>query len=154
MTSIVSTTVPAIQSKYDDNILSLHELIERFLLLKDSPSAIPPSDLDTAAKAFFSANILLIASTKKWNQANLGYFDPHLNKAHGEGKIVLLGKDVYYRNIVLFMQHFQSFVTFWGVALVKVNIVTLLQCSALEWYTSKLRDFNCNMLNNNSGIKS
>ena len=44
--------------------------------------------------------------------------------------------------------------TFRGVALVKANIVTSLQGSAPEWYTSELSDFDRNALNNNLGIKS
>ncbi len=84
----------------------------------------------------------------------MGYFDPHLDRAHGEGEIVSVGKDVYYRNVILFVQRLQSLVTFRGAALVKANIVTSLQGSALKWYTSELSDFDRNTLNNNPGIKS
>ncbi len=65
-----------------------------------------------------------------------------------------MGKNVYYRNIVFFVQHLQSLVTFKEVALVKASIVTSLQSSTLEWYTSELSDFDCNALNNDSGVKS
>lgn len=71
-------------------------------------------------------------SQERWNQAELGYFNPHLNKAHGEGEVVLVGKDVYYRNVVLFVQRLQSLVTFCSPALVNANIVTSLRDSALE----------------------
>ena len=65
-----------------------------------------------------------------------------------------VGKDVYYRNVVLFIQRLQSLVTFRGATLVKANIATSLRGSALEWYTSELSDFDCDALNNDPGVKS
>ncbi len=74
-----------------------------------------------------------------WNQADNSYFDPHFDdKANGAGKVVLVGKDVYYRHVVLFTQLIQNLVTFRGVTLVKANIATSLRGSTLEWYTSEL----------------
>lgn len=58
---------------------------------------------DATAKAPPFTNTILKASTKRWNQVNLGYFDPHLNKVHGGGKIVSMDKDVCYRNMIFFV---------------------------------------------------
>lgn len=92
---------------------------------------------------------------ERWNQANLDYFDPHLDtKAHGVGEVVLVGKNVYYRNVVLFVQRIQNLVTFKGAALVKANTPTSLRGSVFEWYTSKLTEFDRNALNNDPGMKS
>ncbi len=135
-------------------MLSLREMIKKSLLLRESPSATPPPDPDATPKTLPDGNPLPKTSTERWNQADLGYFDPHLDRAHGEGEIVLVGKDVYYRNVVLFVQYLQSLVTFRGPALVKANIATSLRDSALEWYMSKLSDFDRNALNNNPGVKS
>ena len=65
-----------------------------------------------------------------------------------------VGKDVYYRNVILFIQRLQSLVTFRGASLVKANIATSLRGSALEWYTSELSDFDRDTLNNDPGVKS
>ncbi len=65
-----------------------------------------------------------------------------------------VGKDVYYRNVVFFVQRLQNLVTFRGATLVKANIATSLRGSALEWYTSELSDFDRNALNNDPGVKS
>lgn len=65
-----------------------------------------------------------------------------------------MGKDVYYRNIMLFVQYFQSLVAFKRVAFIKVNIATSFQISPLEWYTSELSNFDRNTLKNNSGVKN
>lgn len=67
---------------------------------------------------------------------------------------MLVGKDVYYSNVVLFVQRLENLVTFKGAALVKANIATSLQGSALERYTFELRDFDHDALNNNPGVKS
>ncbi len=152
VTSAVATAVVSIQTKHNSEMLSLREMIEKSLLLRASPSATPPPDLDATPKSHPVNDTL--PKTERWNQANLGYFDPHLDRAHGEGEIVSVGKDVYYRNVVLFVQHLQSLVTFRGAALIKANIATSLRGSALEWYTSELSDFDRDAFNNDPGVKS
>lgn len=65
-----------------------------------------------------------------------------------------MGKNVYYRNVVLFMERIQNLAIFKGIALVKANIPTSLRASALKWYTFELAKFDYDALNNNLGIKS
>ncbi len=129
-------------------------MIGKSLLLKESPSNTLPPNPDAIPKVLSGGDSLLKASTERWNQADLGYFEPHLNRAHGEGEMVLVGKDVYYRNVVLFVQRLQSLITFRKASIVKANIATSLQSSALEWYTSELSDFDRNALNNDPSVKS
>lgn len=112
MTFVIATAIMVIQVKHDNNMLSLCKVIERFLLLKDFFSATFFPNLDAAAKVLLYTNIFPKALTKRWNQANLGYFNPYLDKAYGEGKIVLIDKNVYYKNIILFVQYLQSLITF------------------------------------------
>ena len=102
VTSAVTTAVAAVQAKHENKMLALREMIEKYLVLRESPSANLPLDPNASPKALLAANSLSKA-TEKWNQANLGYFDPHLNRAYGEGEIVLVRKDVYYRNVILFV---------------------------------------------------
>lgn len=135
-------------------MLSLREMIEKSLLLGDSPSATPPPNPDAAPKPHPATDSVPRASTERWNQADLGYFDPYLHRARGEGKMVSVGKDVYFRNVVLFVQRLQSLVTFQGAAFVKANIATSLRGSVLEWYISELNHFNRDTLNNDPGVKS
>lgn len=67
---------------------------------------------------------------------------------------MLVGKDVYYRNNVLFTQCIHNLVTFTGTILVKANIATSLHAFALKWYTLELSNFDRNTLNNNPGVQS
>lgn len=78
-------------------------MIKKSLLLKKLSSMTPLLDPDTTPKTHLGVNSLSKTITKRGNQADLGYFDPHLNKAHGEGEIGLVEKDVYYKNIILFI---------------------------------------------------
>ena len=124
--SAVAIAIASIQAKHENKMLSLREMIKKSLLLKESPSATPSLNLDATLKSLLAGDSLPKAFIERWNQANLGYFDPHLDRAHGEGEVVLVGKDVYYRNIVLFVQRLQSLVTFKEAALVKANVATSL----------------------------
>ncbi len=103
VTSAVATAVATIQAKHEAEMLSLREMIEKSLFWRESPSAIPLPNPDVSPKVHPTANSLPKNITERWNQTDLAYFDPHLDKAHGEGEIVLVEKDIYYRNIVLFM---------------------------------------------------
>ena len=152
--SAVAAAVAAIQGKHENEMLSLWEMIEKSLLLRESPSPTPPPDPDATLKTLPAGVSLSKALTERSNQADLGCFDPHLDKAYGEDEIVSVGKDVYYRNVMLFVQHLQSLVTFRGAALVKAHIATSLRGSALELYTSDLSDFDRDALNNDLGVKS
>ena len=93
-------------------MLFLWEIIKKSLLLRESPSATPPPNPDATPKALLGGDPLSKASTERWNQADLGYFNLYLNTAHGKNEIVLLGKNVYYKNVVFFIQRLQSLVTF------------------------------------------
>ena len=131
VTFAVVAALASVQIKHKEEMLALREIIEKALLLKESGSSTPLSDPNASSQLSPPAD-LPSKSTESRNQADMGYFDPHLDRVHGEGKIVLVGKDVYYKNVVLFVQHLQSLVMFRGAALVKANIATSLRGSALE----------------------
>lgn len=123
VTFAVATTVAAIQTKHESEMFSLCKMIEKSLLLGDSFLTTLPPDFDASAKMSTPPDNPT-KTAERWNQADLGYFDLHLDKAYGEGEIVSVGKDVYYRNVVFFVQRLQSLVTFKGASLVKANIAT------------------------------
>lgn len=142
------------QTKHDDNLQSLHNLIKRSFLLKDSFFSTFSPDPDVSAKGSLFIDTLPKILTKRWNQAELDYFNLHLNKSYGKNELILLDKDVYYKNIILFIQHFQNLIIFPNTTFFKVNIATSIQSFVLEWYTSKLSKFYSNTLKNNPDIKN
>lgn len=101
-------------------------MIEKSLFLKEFYFAILFFDSHVSPKALFGGDSLSKTLIKKWNQIDLSYFKPYIDRAHKKGEIVLVGKDVYYQNIVLFLQRFQSLVTFWEATFLKTNIATSL----------------------------
>lgn len=142
-----------VQTKHKEEMLGLQKIIEKSLLFRKSTFSTPSPNPNTSNN--ISALLDLPSkTTKRWNQIDLGKFDPHLNRIYGKSQIVSVCKDVYYRNVVLFVQHLQRLLTFKGAAFVKTNIDMFLCDFALEWYTFKLNNFDRNILNNNSGVKS
>lgn len=50
VTSAIATAVAAIWTKHESKMLSLHEIIEKSLFLRNFPSTTPPPDPNTSAK--------------------------------------------------------------------------------------------------------
>ena len=78
------------------------------------------------------------SSNSKWNATELGYFDPYLDKSYGEGEIITVKKNMYYRSVILFVERIHDLATVKGEAIVRTNINTYFRGSALAWYTSEL----------------
>ncbi len=129
-------------------------MIEKSLLLRESPSATSSPDPEATSKAYPSADFLPKTIIQRWNQADLDYFDLHFDKVYRENEIIPVRKDMYYRNVVLFIQRFQCLVTFRSTAFVKANITISFRGSALECYTFELSNFDCDALNNDPSMKS
>lgn len=122
------------------------------MLIANASFFSPTAPADTVPKLLLQMKTP--SKNERWNQAKFGYLDPYFNKAYGDGEVLLIRKEVYYRNMILFVQQIQSLVTFWGAGLVKTNIATLSCDSALAWYISKLSDFDRNTLNNDLSMKN
>ena len=58
---------------------------------------------------------------------DIGFFDPNLPTNYGEGKVVLIGKKLYSRNIILFTKKMKDFATIKGYELVRANFNTYLR---------------------------
>lgn len=76
----VVTAVASIQAKNNNEMFSLREIIEKFLLVREFLSATPFPDPDTTPKALPGNNSLPNAITERWYQVDLGYFEPHLDR--------------------------------------------------------------------------
>ncbi len=73
-----------------------------------------------------------------WNAKDIGFFDPHLDKSYGEGDIVTQGSDVYYRNVMLFVERVKDLAAIKGPAIVRTNLNTCLRGDAQTWYIETL----------------
>lgn len=121
LTSTIIAIIVCIQINYKKEMFTLLKIIEKSLFLKKSGFSTPPPDSNTYSKVSLLADLSLKAP-KKCNSANLGYFDSHFNKVYDKGEMILVSKDIYYWNIMLFVQHLRSLATFKEVIFVKANI--------------------------------
>ncbi len=123
-------------SKLDKKLEALRAMFESFMASIGSFS--PKPKLSQPPLLSFHSEPFVIQSKQPtrgefWNQADLGYLDRHLDdNADVARKVMSVGKEVYYRNVVLFTQRIQNLVTFRGATLVKANIASWLCGSALE----------------------
>ena len=61
-----------------------------------------------------------------------------LDKSYGKGKVITVGKDVYYRSVILFIERIKDLVSVKDAILVRSNINTYLRGTALTQYTVEL----------------
>ena len=54
-----------------------------------------------------------------------------LDKSYGKGKVITVGKDVYYRLVILFIKRIKDLVSVKGTILVRSNIIKCLRGTAL-----------------------
>ena len=54
-----------------------------------------------------------------------------LDKSYGEGEVVTVGKDVYYRSVILFVERIKDLASVKGTTLVRSNVNTCLRGAAL-----------------------
>ena len=54
-----------------------------------------------------------------------------LNKSYGKGKVITVGKDVYYRLVILFIERIKDLASVKGTILIRSNINTCLRGTAL-----------------------
>lgn len=102
VTSGIIAAMTSMHTKYEEEILALREMIKKSLLLREPASFTLSLDSNASNKASALSDFPS-RTTKRWNQADLGYFDPYLDEAYSKGEIVSIGKDVYYKNMVLFI---------------------------------------------------
>ena len=62
---------------------------------------------------------------------DIGFFDPNLFINYGEDEVVLVGKKLYYRNIILFTKRIKDLVIIKGYELIRANLNTNLRKVAL-----------------------
>ena len=58
---------------------------------------------------------------------DISFFDINLPTSYGEGKIVLIEKKLYYRNIILFIKKIKDLVIIKRYELIRANLNTYLR---------------------------
>ena len=62
---------------------------------------------------------------------DIGFFDLNLFTNYGEGEVVLVGKKLYYRNVILFTERMEDLAIIKKYELIRANLNTCLRRVAL-----------------------
>jgi len=103
-----------------------------------SPSAIMSSSSATVLTAF--------------QPKNVGYFDLHLDEVYGKGDIIQMGKDIYYRDMHLFLGQAKSVAMAKDTLPVQNSLHICLWEDAQAWYVAELSDLQWDDLNGGLGL--
>lgn len=82
-------------------------------------------------------------STARWNPGDVGFFDPlHDGKsvASGASSMEHTGKDTFFRDVHLFLEHARDVAGVKGDDLVRTNLWTCLKGTALSWWLGELSE--------------
>ena len=74
----------------------------------------------------------------RFNAREIGFFDPHLDKAYGPGDVVTVGNEIYYRDVTLFIERIRDYAAIKGASVVRTNLSTCLKGDASAWYLTTL----------------
>lgn len=112
----------------------MHIMFENFMASNGYSSPKLKLSQPSPSSLYFEPFILASehpTQVKYWKHADLGYFDSDLDdKAHDAEKVVLVGKNVYNWNVILFTQRIQSLATFKGATLGKIIVPYLSMTSS------------------------
>ena len=62
---------------------------------------------------------------------DIGFFNPNLPISYSESEVVLIGKKLYYRSIILFIKRIKDLVIIKRYELIRANLKTCLRRIAL-----------------------
>lgn len=70
--------------------------------------------------------------TTAFRAEDIGYFDPHIDDAYGKGDIVHVGRDVYYRDVRLFLEQAKFIAMVKGPYLIRNSLQICLRGNAQQ----------------------
>ncbi len=91
-------------------------------------------------------------SISAFRAEDIGFFTPHLDEAYGKGDIVQMGKDVYYRDVHLFLGQAKAAATIKGSHLICISLHICLREDAQQWYAAELLDLQRDGLHGGLGL--
>ena len=95
-------------------------------------------DSSDSSESIESANAIEETTNSFWRSKDFEYFDFKLSSFYDKSSIIRDDKDVYYRNVHLFVERILNFVVTKNDDLIRTNFNFNLRSYALEWYIEKL----------------
>ena len=62
---------------------------------------------------------------------NFDYFDSYFNKSYDEDEIVIVKKDIYFRNVILFIERLKDTIFVKDFFIIKINLNIVLKDTIL-----------------------
>ena len=81
-----------------------------------------------------------IQSKGYFKATDVGFFDFKLKDFYDADDVIQVDRDVYYRNVFLFVKRIKNAVTLHETEIVRVNIFSCLRGIAQIWYTEGFND--------------
>ena len=137
---IINTNLEPVGTGFILSAIAKAEIAQIIIIIIASQQPPPPQP----------ASLNNVVSDNKWKAEELGFFDPYLTSSLGLGDVVTVGKELYYRSVILFIDRIADLVTVKPAALVRANINICLRKAALSWYILELNDAKRSDLRNNT----
>lgn len=117
----------------EDRMAGMEKLLERLATQLNVNASGKPRLPGTLGEPPTTAN-------GRWNPADLGYFDPHLDKSYPESDIIAINKETWIRDVHLFVARVKDLVQLKGGQTVQNNLNTALRGAAQAWYIAELSE--------------
>ena len=125
------------ESSFDSNLfqqniqgiaLSMFNLFKNNIVFRHDANASNNSFDNEDWKTFFQTQ-------------NVEFFDSTLNESYDSGDVVQIKKNVYYKNVYLFVERIKNAVNMYTTEKVRFNLFSCLKKTVQIWYTENLSDF-------------
>ncbi len=96
----------------------------------------------TQTKIVETINEVIIATIKKLSfwVFNIEFFDSQLDSFYDSENVVQIKRDLYYKNVYLFVKWIKNAIIMFKVKIVKMNLSACLRKSTQIWYIEELND--------------
>lgn len=134
MTNDQSFSLKQMQQRINQIVFNVVRAAVRELRRQDFSRTFDSSDSSES----FESELTFVESFDRWNLFDLEFFDFNLDKSFDNDDVVTVNKNVYFRNVILFIDKVRDLIVIKNSTTVRANINTALRDSALIWYIAEL----------------
>jgi L-cysteine desulfidase len=87
-----------------------------------------------------SEAVIAVAKKSGFRTSDVGFFDSQLNSSYDSGDVVQVERDLYYRDVYLFVERVKDAVIMFEAEVVRTNLSACLRGSVQVWYIEGLSD--------------
>jgi hypothetical protein len=87
-----------------------------------------------------TVDVVAIAKKSFFRAFDVRFFDSQLNSFYESNDVIQIKRDLYYRDVYLFVERVKDAIMMFDVEVVRTNLSTCLKESTQVWYTEELND--------------